>query len=234
MSPSLPRGAAWALAALLAALPGASPLAQGFLDQGVLVITRDGAEIGREEYAIRPTAGHPGLLAVATDEYRDREARVALELSDDHVPVTYQVDVSVAGRVVERLSGQLGRGRFAVRLANQQGETVREFPVPGGIAVLDDDGFDQYVFLPRPTTGASLPVSLLVPRATRIVAASIRGVGPDSVHIGSREVPALHYTLTLPGGETREFWCSPAGDLLQVAIPSRTIVATRVALPPHH
>ncbi len=224
----------WAAAVLLLAPPVPLLRAQEAADQGVLVITRDGAEIGREEYAIRPTAGHPGLLAVATDEYRDREARVALELSEERVPVTFQVDVTAAGRVVERLSGQLGRGRFAVRLANQQGETVREFPVPQHITVLDDDGFALYIFLPRPTAGASLPVSLLVPRATRVVAASVRGAGPDSILLGARKVPANHFTLSLPGGETREFWCSPAGDLLQVAIPSRTIVATRSTPPQRH
>lgn len=222
----------WALAAaLLAGIPGASALAQNFPDQGVLIITRAGAEIGREEFAIRATGGHPGLLAVATDTYRDREARVALELNEDRVPVTYQVDVSVGGRVVERLSGQLGRGRFAVRLANQQGETVREFPVPQRLTVLDEDGFDQYVFLPHPTPGASLPVTLLVPRATRVVTASVRAVGPDSVLIGGRPVPASRYTLSLPSGENRDFWCTPTGELLQVAIPTRTIVATRAALP---
>jgi Domain of unknown function (DUF6134) len=220
-----------AAAALLAA-PAAPGAAQSFLDQGVLTITRDGVEIGREEFAIRATAGHPGFLAVATDTYRDREARVALELSEDREPVTYQVDVSVRGRVVERLSGQLGRGRFAVRLANQRGETVREFPVPPHIAVLDDDGFDQFAFLPRPVPGASLPVTLLVPRATRVVAASVRALGTDSVRVAGRPIPAQHYVLTLPGGETRDFWCSSAGELLQVAIPARTIVATRTAPPP--
>jgi len=221
---------AWAAAALLLALPAAAPLAQGFLDQGVLLLSRDGTVIGREEYAVRNTAGHPGLLAVATDTYHEREARVALELSEDRVPVTYQVDVTVAGRVVERLSGQLGRGRFAVRLATVQGETVHEFPVPQHLVVLDDDGFVEYLFLPRPVSGASLPVNLLVPRATRVVEATVRGLGPDSVRIDGREAPASHYSLVLPGGETREFWCSPAGELLQVAIPARTIVATRAAL----
>lgn len=226
------RAAAWALAAaLLAALPGPAAFTQSFLDQGVLTVTRDGAEVGREEFAIRVTAGHPGLLAVATDTYHDREARVALELSEDHEPVTYQVDVSTGGRVVERLSGQMGRGRFAVRLANQRGETVREFPVPQRISVLDDDGFDQYLFLPRPAPGASLPVTLLVPRATRVVAASVRAMAADSVLVGGRPVLANHYSLVLPGGDTREFWCSPTGELLQVAIPARTIVATRTALP---
>ncbi len=223
------RAGAAAVAAILAAL-AAGPV-QSFVDQGVLVISRGGIEVGREEFAIRATAGHPGLLAVATDEYREREVRVALELSEDNAPVSYEADVTVAGRVTERLSGQLGRGRFAVRLVNQQGETVREFPVPRQLVVLDDDGFDQYVFLPRPTAGASLPVTLLVPRATRTVAATVRGVGPDSVLVGSLKLRADHFALALPSGETRDFWCTPAGELLQVSLPARTIVATRAAAP---
>jgi hypothetical protein len=30
----------------------------------------------------------------------------------------------------------------------------------------------------------------------------------------------------------REFWFTPSGDLLRVAIPAREVVATRTALPP--
>ena len=220
--------------AALASLTPARAAAQEFLDHGVFLISRDGAEIGREEFAISATPGRqgrPGVLAVATDRYREREVKAALELTNDHVPVTYQVDVAVGGRVTERLSGQLARGRFAVRLVTQAGEVVREFPVPPGVVVLDDDGFDQLYFLPRPTDGAPQPVRILRPRDRVVVTGEVRILGTDTVAVGPRGIPASHYGLTLPGGDAREFWFSTTGSLLKVAIPARGTVALRSSLP---
>jgi hypothetical protein len=220
--------------AALAALAPAAASAQEFLDQGVFLISRDGAEIGREEFAIQATPGRqgrPGVLAVATDHYRERDVRAALELTNDHIPVSYQVDVAVAGRVTERLSGQLARGRFAVRLVTQAGEVVREFPVPAGVVVLDDDGLDQFYFFPRPTESTSQPVSILRPRERRVVTGEVRTLGTDTVVVGTRGVTARHYGLTFPGGDAREFWFSPSGSLLKVAIPARALVALRSSLP---
>jgi len=223
-----------AAATVLTLLAPGRAAAQEFLDQGVFLILRDSAEIGREEFAIRSTPGRQGragVLAVATDRYREREVRVALELTNDHVPVSYQVDVTVAGRLTERLSGQLARGRFAVRLVTQAGEIVREFPVPADVVVLDGDGFDQFYFFPRPAGDTARRVSVLRPREKLVVTGEVRTMGTDTVIVGSRGVPAEHYALALPGGDSREFWFSPSGSLLKVAIPARGIVATRSSLP---
>jgi hypothetical protein len=227
-------GLALAVATALTFAAPATGVAQAVLDQGVFVISRDGAEIGREEFAIHATPGRqgrPGVLAVATDRYREREIRAALDLTNDHVPVSYQVDVTVAGRLTERLSGQLGRGRFAVRNVTPAGEFVRELAVPVGVVVLDDNGFNQFYFLPRPGADATRPVSVLRPREGRVVAGEVRAMGMDTVMVGTRGVPAEHYALTLPGSDPREFWFSPSGSLLKVAIPARSIVAIRSSLP---
>ena len=217
--------------ALLAAAPAA---AQEFLDHGVFVISREGTEIGREEFAISATPGRqgrPGVLAVATDHYRDREARAALELTNAHVPVTYQVDVYAAGHLTDRLSGQLARGRFALRLVAPAGEVVREFPVPADVVVLDDDGFVQFYFLPRPAGDSTEPVHVLRPRQKAVVAGEVRAEGADTVTVGSAAVSALRYALDLAGGERWEFWFSPSGSLLKVTLPARGIAAVRFSLP---
>lgn len=228
------RSATPLIAAALAALAAAPAAAQTFLDQGVLTIERGRTQAGREEFAIRTTPGrlgHPGVLAVATDTYRDREVRAALELTDDHAPVTFQVDVSGRGGLIERISGQFGRGRVALRRVTPQGESVREFPVPPKVAVLDDDGFDQYAFLPRPDPGSTTAVKLLLPRASRVVDATVRALGPDTLTIGSQRLVASQYALTLAAGEERRFWCSAGGELLKVALPAQRITATRTAPP---
>jgi len=207
--------------------------AQEFLDRGTFLIERAGNEVGREEFAIRSArAGAGGILAVATVHYRDRELRSALDLTGDLQPVGYQLDVSSAGRVVERLSIQFGRGRIAVRLASQQREGLREFPAEPRIAVLDDDIFHQFYFLPRAAAGGVLALRFLQPRSPAVVGGTVRRVGPDTVSVGGRTLPADHFALLLDTGEERDFWFTAAGDLLRVAIPSREIVATRTALPP--
>ena len=226
--------AALLTAALLGAGLAARPRAQqGFLDQGTFVIARGGDEIGREEFAIRPVAGargEGGILAVATVRYRDRELRAALELTREHVPVSYQIDVTAAGRVEQRLTGQFGRGRFAVRIATPAREVAREFPVPPAAVVLDDDVFDQYYFVPR-ANGAPEQVSVVRPRQSTVVAGEVRNLGRDTVLVGGRSVPAEHYALTLAGDDRREFWFSASGDLLKVALPAGPITATRLSLP---
>jgi hypothetical protein len=117
-------------------------------------------------------------------------------------------------------------------MVTQTGEVVREFAMPAGAVVLDDDGFDQFYFLPRPDGDASRPVSLLRPRQTRIVSGEVRGGGDDTVVVGGHATLARRYVLTFAGGETREFWFSPSGSLLKVANPSKSMTATRLSLPP--
>jgi hypothetical protein len=210
--------------------------AQEFLDRGTFLIERSGNEVGREDFAIRRTparAGTGGILAVATAHYRDRELRPALDLRGDLRPVGYQLDVSAAGRVVERLSAQFGPGRISVRLASQQREVLREFPAAPGIAVLDDDVFHQFYFLPRAASGGVLALRLLRPRAPAIVGATVRRQDADTVTVGGHRLSADRFVLLLESGEERDFWFTADGDLLRVAIPSREIVATRTALPPH-
>lgn len=222
--------------AVLAAVAARPAPAQEVLDRGTFLIERAGNEVGREDFAIRRAperAGAGSILAVATVHYRDRELRPALDLSGDLKPVGYQLDVSSAGRVVERLSIQFGRGRISVRLASQQREVLREFPASPGLAVLDDDVFHQFYFLPRPASGGALPLRLLLPRTPAIVGGSVRRIGDDTVTVGGRGLPADHFAILLDTGEQRDFWFTASGDLLRVAIPSREIVATRTALPPH-
>src|SRR3989304_3318266 len=82
-----------ALVALLATpapapAPGAAP---ALFDRGVFVTPRSGAEVGREEFALRaaPGRGAAGLLAVATTRVDGREIQRALEVTRDYVPVSF-------------------------------------------------------------------------------------------------------------------------------------------------
>lgn len=229
-----PGGAAGALLLVLAAAPPAR--SQEFLDRGTFVIERGGNEVGREDFAIRRSVGAGGgggILAVATVHYHDRDLRPALELRGDLTPISYQIDVSVAGRVTERFSAQFARGRIAARVATQQREILQEFPVPAAVAVLDEDVFHQYYFLPRAAAGGTRSLRLMRPRGPTLVEGEVRRVGPDTVSIGSRTLAADRYALRIGAEEERLFWFTSDGDLLRVAEPAREIVATRTALPLH-
>jgi hypothetical protein len=224
--------------ALALALAADAPRAraQEFLDRGTFVIERGGNEVGREDFAIRRSTGRGtagGILAVATVHYRDRDLRPALELSGDLTPISYQVDVSAGGRVVERFSAQFARGRIAARLATQQREVLQEFPVPAAVAVLDDDAFHQYYFLPRAAAGGSRIVRLLRPRGPALADGEVRRIGPDTVTVGSRTLSADRYVLRIGDSDERYFWFTADGDLLRVAEPAREVVATRTSPPPH-
>src|SRR3972149_1820547 len=74
-----------ALVALLAtpALAPAPGAAQELFDRGVFVITRSGAEVGREEFALRAATGRaaPGLPAGRHHAGRRGVARVSAPLS---------------------------------------------------------------------------------------------------------------------------------------------------------
>src|SRR3990167_647528 len=143
-----------ALVALLAtpALAPAPGAAQELFDRGVFVITRSGAEVGREEFALRAATGRgaAGLLAVATTRVDGREIQRALEVTRDYVPVSFQQTETSGGRVVARVSAQLSGIRLSARSSSPEGETAREFPVRPPVIILSDDAFSAFYFVPRP------------------------------------------------------------------------------------
>lgn len=222
--------------ALAAAVAGrALPLsAQEFLDRGTFVIARGGSEVGREDFAIRPTVGRQGqsgVLAVSTVREGGRELQHALELTADHTPVTFQQTESAGGRVVRRLSAQLAGLRFSARLRSSDGEAAREFPVRAPAVILGDNAFNEYYFVPRPSDGTPRAVSVVRPGDERATAGTVEALGTDTVTVGDRAVAARRFALRLQDGEERLFWVTLSGDLIRVALPATGTIATRAELP---
>lgn len=216
------------------ALASTAPLgAQEFLDAGTFLVQRGGTETGREEFAIRPTAGRQGgtVLLVSTTRLPAREVQQALELATDHTPVTFQQTETAGGRVVRRVSAQLAGVRFSARIVSTDGETAREFPVSSPVAILGDESYAGFYFVPRPEAGSSRTVSIVRAQDVRPVSGSVANLGPDTLTIAGRQVAAQRFALRLADGDERQFWFSAAGDLLQVAVPGSGVVATRAELP---
>lgn len=223
----------WALlGAALAAAPTRA-LAQEFADRGVFVIERGSAETGRVEFALRRTAGKGGLLLVAATRTPAHDLDVALELSRDSIPVSFQQTETASGRVVRRVSATVNGRRFSARASSAETEIARELPVSSPLLILGEEDYAAFAFLPRPDSGTTRTVTVIRTADLTSQAALVDGGLTDSVRIQGRELRCRRFVLHFPDGEERRFWISTEGRLLKVAIPGSGILATRTEPPPH-
>src|SRR5213594_3471030 len=109
------------------------------VDEGVLVVRVDTVEVARESFRLthgRLSRGDVGWTLATTIRY-DRARPVIvlapiLEVNGDTMPATLQYDVADP-RQPSRILGELGRGRFTVRLVARAtgGARVRDRPTSG-------------------------------------------------------------------------------------------------------
>jgi len=219
------RYAAMVLCTSLLALPARAQVK--VVDEGSFTISRGGAPVGREQFAIRRTASPGGDIFVAsgTVELNDRRLSPALRTNSDGSALAYQVEVTSGTDVRERLSGNLGRGRFSARLRTPRGESAKEYIVSDGAFVLDDDVFHQYYFLATAQRSGAVPV--VIPRRNAQVSMHVEDQGSESVQVGGASVQSRHLVLTEPDGPTRHLWVDAQGRVLRVTLEDGGLVATR-------
>ncbi len=221
----------WALlGAALAAAP-ARAATQEFADRGVFVIERGSAETGRVEFAVRRTVGKGGLLLVAATRTPAHDLDVALELSRDSMPVSFQQTETVGGRVVRRVSATVSGGRFSARASSAESEVARQLRVSSPLLILGEEDYAAFAFLPRPDSGTTRTVTVFRTADLTSAIGLVDGGIADSVRIQGRQLPCRRFALHFPDGEERRFWISPEGRLLKVAIPGSGILATRAEPP---
>ena len=204
------------------------------MDRGAFIITRSGAEVGRVEYAVRVTTGsqgRPGLLTVATTRTPAREVQYALETTAELTPVSYQSTESSGGRVLRRLTAQIGGPRFSARASTPDGDMARELPVRTPFVILGEDDYTVYYFVPRPNAGQTRHINVVRTKDLSSTTGTVTGGTVDTVTIAGRPVATRRFELRLADGDAREFWMTPSGSLVQVAIPAANIVATRTEAP---
>ena len=205
------------------------------VDEGVLLVRMDTLEVARESFRIsrgRLSGGTPGWSLATTIRY-DRARPVIvlspiLEVNDDTMPVTLQYDVADP-RQPSRILGQLGRGRFTVRSVAKAAERAREFSTGKRTVVLDDSVFALYLFAGWIASSQATELTAILPRALKreIVQVQDQGVSPTTLN---RDPARLrHITVTRESGETVELWLDSAGRLMKVEVPSRRLIAERVA-----
>ena len=203
------------------------------VDEGVLVVRVDTLEVARESFRLshgRLSRGDAGWTLATTIRYdRGRPVIVLapiLEVNSDTMPATLQYDVADP-RQPSRILGELGRGRFTVRLVARATERAREFPTGPRTVVLDDSVFAPYIFAAWRAAAEPVGATAIFPRALRRDAAQIADLGLASTTLNRAATRLRHITVTW-GSETVHLWLDAAGRLMKVEIPSRRLSAERL------
>ncbi|MBA3889985.1 MAG: hypothetical protein H0X64_05595 [Gemmatimonadaceae bacterium] len=215
-------------AALLLALPVVAPAQRPVIDEGTLVVSKNGARAGRESFRIQ--AAENGRFLTATGQSVLGETRITPALSVDSAsgtPMLYRVEAR-SGGTSERLQAAGRPGRLSAAFQRAGGESAKEYVLSGNVVVLDDDVYHQYALLAL--LGWSGRVTVIVPRQASQQAATLTDRGASSVRVDGRDVPARHFILETAGG-SHEFWVDGQRRLLRVSIPGRGVEAVREELP---
>jgi len=196
------------------------------LDEGTFLISRGGAPVGRESFRITRSQSPSGAAYRATAQVALGDRRIVPTLTCDSTgaPVAYDVAVQGGAEGV-RLQARARPGRFSSMLRTRYGESTREFVVPRGVVVLDEDVMHQLYFVTLGRRSGSL--TILAPRAGLQAIADLQNRGASSVDIGGNPIQATHFVLSAAGFARREFWIDSAGRVLKVSMPDRGIVAQR-------
>jgi hypothetical protein len=205
--------------------------AAGTVDEGIFVITRNGAVVGRESFRIVRSPSASGDVYRATAQLALGDQRIVPTLSVDAngAPLSYDVAVQDGPEAV-RLQGRARPGRFSAMLRTRNGESTKEYVVPPSAVVLDDDIAHQLFFV---TLGNRRSGSLTIidPRSNAQRIATLESRGSAAVEIAGKSVAAMHFAISGPGVSRREFWVDSVGRVLKVAAPERGLVAQRDELP---
>ena len=211
-------------------------LLQAPIDEGTLVVREDTLEIARESFRLnhgRLARGGVGWTLATTIRY-DRARPVVvlapiLEVNADTQPATLQYDVADP-RQPSRILGELGRGRFTVRLVARTTERAREFPTGTRPVVLDDSVFALYLFAAwRAAPPDSVPLTAIVPRGLRRETVNVRDHGLAPTTLNHDPATLRHISVTGGAPGVVHLWLDAAGRLMKVAIPSRRLTAERLA-----
>ena len=221
------RIASFLVALLGAALPSASRAQTAVVDEGTLMVSKNGSPVGRESFRIKRELAPGGQVFQATAESALGDNRVTMRLGTDSsgVPVSYEAEMKLRGRIVQRLRGRGRPGRFSVLMEGEKGESARDYVLNHGALLLDEDVFHQFFFVPLAAAHQELVV--IAPRSTQQGRFTLQERTVDSVEIAGRTIEGRRFTLTDPSGATRDVWIDARGRLLKVAIPERGLVALR-------
>jgi hypothetical protein len=201
------------------------------IDQGTLMISRNGTPIGRESYRILRSPAPGGQVLRATGQSAIGDDRVETTLGTDSLglPVSYDSKLYQHGELVQHVGGKGRPGRFSVLVQTKGGESAREYVLNNGALLIDDNVFHQFYFVPVAVGHDHLLV--ISPRSNEQERFEVADLGADTLKISGRAIGARHHVLRGSDGQSREIWVDGQGRLLKVALPAKGLVALRDDLP---
>ena len=201
------------------------------VDEGTLVISRNGAPIGREAFRIVKAAAGGGQAYRATATISFDTLRLSLRLTTDSAgqPLTYEAEVRTHGTVAAHIDGSGRPGRFSTLTKTPHGEAAHDYILGPHPLLLDANAFDPYFFATLPPLRTQF--SIIEPRSGTQATFRFEERGQESIRIGRSTVNARHFALITNSGASRDIWLDAQGRLLRVAIPAQGLVAQRDELP---
>ena len=203
--------------------------AQGtrIVDEGSFTISMNGRTVGRENFRISATTRGDVVeyVASAVVTYGDRRVSPELRTSAEGTVLSYEVTTKT-GATSESWSGAVAGSRLNTRIESGRGTAAREYIVPAGTLVVDDEIMHHNWFLALRSHSGGMPV--VVPRRTDVKAnVTMSTVGEETLQIGNHDLTATHLRAQVAGSEVRDIWVDKSGRLLKVALPERGLVAIR-------
>lgn len=203
--------------------------AQGgrLLDQGSFTITVNGRTAGRESFRVTATDRGDQTFYLVTGEVTSGDRTIVPTLHTDGTGAAVQYNVVVrSGKGEQKWDGSIIRGRLTAGITTPTGNSAREFIVPSGAVIVDDDVLAHHWVLGLRVRAGRVPA--LIPRRNNAqVMMTVASVGEERLRIGTDELVATHLRATESGGEVHDIWIDRSGRLLKVAVPSRSLVSVR-------
>jgi len=212
------------LPALLAA-PALPAQAPRIADEGSFTIMVAGRTVGRENFRITVVPRGESVVYLAKAEVAFGDRKISPELHTDGTGAAIDYKVTRTGDSSEVWDGAISRGRLSTRITTERGPAAREFIVPAGAMILDDDLVHQLYFIVRRTRNGRVPV--VIPHQNTQASLTVTTVGNVPLQVGTAEVASAHVQVAEPGGARLDVWVDATGRVLRVEDPSRRLVAMR-------
>jgi hypothetical protein len=196
------------------------------LDEGTLMVSRNGAPIGRESFRIIRAAGAGGQVYQSNSSTALGTRRITSQLGTDStgLPVSYESYVFDANVQTEHVSGRGRPGRFSVLVRTRTGESAREYVLTNGALLVDEAVFHHYYFLAL--AGGHQRFNVIEARSQRQTDFGFAERGSEVLEIGGRKIESRHLALTADASSL-DVWVDRQGRLLKVSIPADGLVALR-------
>ena len=198
-------------------------------DQGILIISRGGQEIGRESFRRVANQSDPSVVDSLTSIARFPATKPALELSaiwgrSSPDAFTLLLDRRGTSVATSQILVAGGRSRITVRLVGKGGESANEFPGGAGVVVLEDSLFALYLQIAALAGEKATPMTAVYPRSGRRVAFQAERVATPPANPPDHD--AIQ-EIRLTGGLNGEIQLDAGGRLIRIVRPDVGVEASR-------